>query len=728
MNAIRISLAALAVGSLLVCSLSAQERGGPPGGRGGFRNGGGFLPRGGAGEGALGLVAIEEVQKELALSAEQRPKIEALREELQVAMQSAMEELDPRAMEELEPAERERRMAEMRGKMEAVGVGFDARLGALLDEKQNARLAELRLQREGAAALLRAELASKLGLSAEQVEKLRALRDEAGPFRPLPEEALRILTPEQSANLDAMKGASFAFPARPRGPGGMGGPGGPGGMGGPDRKLAKKFDANDDGVLDAEERALARAEAKKEVRGGFGGRGGPGGRGGRGGGEEAAPREPGPKLSPSEVAPLQGPLYDPKLLRTLFLDFESADWEAEMADFYRTDVEVPATLTVDGRSYPEVGVGFRGMSSFMMLSPGSKRSLNLSLDAVKGKQRLQGYRALNLLNAHSDPSFLHSILYSHIARQYIPAPKANLVKLVINGESWGLYVNVQQFDQEFLAENYPSTAGTRWKVPGSPNGDGGLRYLGEEIAPYKERYDRKNGSGEGAWRALIRLCRTLEQTPPEELEAALAPMLDLDEALWFLALDVALVNGDGYWTRASDYSLFLDSANRFHLVAHDFNEIFGPGGGGPGGGGPGMGGGRGGGGGGSSVTLDPLVGLNDAKKPLRSKLLAVPALRKRYLQRVRTIAEHSLDWAKLEPLVSQYRALLEPELRLDTRKLSSMEAFERALDPQPIDPQASLPRGGMSLRAFADRRRAFLLGCEAIRGLDEPRQPNEGGK
>ena len=68
------------------------------------------------------------------------------------------------------------------------------------------------------------------------------------------------------------------------------------------------------------------------------------------------------------------------MLRTLFLDFENADWEQELQDFHGTDVDVPATLTVDGKKYPNVGVHFRGMSSYMGVGAGSKRSLNLSLD------------------------------------------------------------------------------------------------------------------------------------------------------------------------------------------------------------------------------------------------------------------------------------------------------------------------------------------------------------
>jgi hypothetical protein len=56
---------------------------------------------------------------------------------------------------------------------------------------------------------------------------------------------------------------------------------------------------------------------------------------------------------------------------------------------------------------------------------------------------------------------MSSVLYSHIARQYIAAPKANFVKLAINGESWGVYANVQQFDKIFLAENFKTTNGAR---------------------------------------------------------------------------------------------------------------------------------------------------------------------------------------------------------------------------------------------------------------------------
>ena len=59
-------------------------------------------------------------------------------------------------------------------------------------------------------------------------------------------------------------------------------------------------------------------------------------------------------------------LYDEKTLRTLYLRFPNADWYAELSDFYRTGVDVPADLIVDGQLYPSVGISFRGNSSYQM--------------------------------------------------------------------------------------------------------------------------------------------------------------------------------------------------------------------------------------------------------------------------------------------------------------------------------------------------------------------------
>ena len=392
--------------------------------------------------------------------------------------------------------------------------------------------------------------------------------------------------------------------------------------------------------------------------------------------------QPGRRLSLADVQTFaDAPLYDPKTLRTVFIQFPGDAWEAELERNYRRDTDVAATVTIDGRVYREVGVRFRGNSSYRMVGTGFKRSLNLSLDAVHGEQEAGGYNTLNLLNANGDPTFVRTLLYAEIGRQYLPVPRVNFVRVAINGESWGVYLNVQQFNKDFLRDFFGTTRGVRWKVPGSPRGRGGLEYLGDSPTAYRSLYELKTKETDKAWSDLIRLCRLLNTTSPEDLEAVLGPHLDIDGALKFLALEIALVNTDGYWTRASDYSLYQDPGGKFHVLPYDFNEAMGV---------EGPGSRRGGGHGGP--LLDPLVGVDDTSKPLRSRLLAVPALRERYLAQVRTIAEKSLDWKTIEPRVREYQSLIEADVKADGRKLYAFDRFEPA-----------------SLEAFFRLRREFLL-------------------
>ena len=61
----------------------------------------------------------------------------------------------------------------------------------------------------------------------------------------------------------------------------------------------------------------------------------------------------------------------------------------------------------------------------------------------------------------------------------------------------------QQFNKDFLRDNFKTTAGARWKVPGSPQGRGGLEYLGEDPAVYKRIYEIKTADDKKSWSAFI---------------------------------------------------------------------------------------------------------------------------------------------------------------------------------------------------------------------------------
>ena len=214
--------------------------------------------------------------------------------------------------------------------------------------------------------------------------------------------------------------------------------------------LHEQFDIDNDGRLDSEERAQARVAASE--RPARGRRKGPG-RNRRDAGEPAPRPETLPdslRLTSEEVDHYpNADMYDRSIVRTLFFEVEGDDWHSELSAFHGTDVEVPARMTIDGELLGEVGLSYRGNTSF---DHPEKKSFGVSIDAYDDDLRLKGYRTLNLLNANGDGSMMREVLFSNIAEDHMPAPKANFVKVVVNGVYLGMYGNVQQINKDFTKE------------------------------------------------------------------------------------------------------------------------------------------------------------------------------------------------------------------------------------------------------------------------------------
>ena len=444
------------------------------------------------------------------------------------------------------------------------------------------------------------------------------------------------------------------------GPGGMppfgGGRGGPR----PPEKLVEQFDLDKDGKLTGAEREVALST--------------------RGGGNVSLiPKETlhnnvqtDVQTSLTSIPEASPSLYNAQTLRTLYLRFHHEDWSEQMNAFYRTDIEVPAELIVDGQVYPEVGVHFRGTSSYFTVRS-DKKSFNIAVDYGKDGQRLYGYKTLNLLNGHVDASFLREVLYNRIARDYIPAMKTNFVKLVINGENWGVYINLQQYNKDFLAEQFGTKGGVRWKV--GPGKGGALTYAGDDPTAYQETYQLKTNNVEAPWQDLIALCKMLDETTSDaELVENLPSLLNIDQVLWQLAVSNVFMDDDGYIHKGGDYAIYQDVNGRFHLIPHDNNESFRfgrEGRGGPGGGGPG---------GWSWGNLEngmasPVAHEDNAARPLIHRLLSNPEWRARYLAHVRTVADEWLDWEVLGPIINEYQKLIDAEVQQDDKKLYGYEDF-----------------------------------------------------
>lgn len=220
-----------------------QGRGGQ--GRGGFGGGFGF-----GGGGAAGLLAMQQIQKELDLSDDQKEAIQKVFEE------SRQQQGERPNFQNLSDEERQKLFTEMREKAEARAKETQKKIDDILLPNQRERLAELRIQSQArfgiATALASPEVAEKLKLTDEQKEKLEALAPRFGGFgrggqggqrgargegnnqdapRLSREErdakAKEILTADQAAQFEKLQGKKFEFPEMGRG--GRGGRGGEGG-------------------------------------------------------------------------------------------------------------------------------------------------------------------------------------------------------------------------------------------------------------------------------------------------------------------------------------------------------------------------------------------------------------------------------------------------------------------------------------------------------------------
>ncbi len=211
------------------------------------------------------LLAIPEVQTELALTDDQKEKVKTEGDSVREKMRDAFSGIDFQALRDMTDEERTKATADMRKKMEDVGKNVEEKLKTVLDAKQQERLKQLELQVQGGNALLRPEVIDKLKITTDQQEQLKKIaeagrpqRGQRGGFDPnasdeerkaarekfqagrdkTNKDMLAVLTDDQSLEWTEMLGKPFKFPPMQRGGfgrqgGGPGGPGGPGGGGTP---------------------------------------------------------------------------------------------------------------------------------------------------------------------------------------------------------------------------------------------------------------------------------------------------------------------------------------------------------------------------------------------------------------------------------------------------------------------------------------------------------------
>src|SRR5262249_35171036 len=105
---------------------------------------------------------------------------------------------------------------------------------------------------------------------------------------------------------------------------------------------------------------------------------------------------------------------------------------------------------------------------------------------------------------------------------------------------------------------------------------GALEHLGEEWAPYQERYRAKTPAGKKARSRLIEFTKLVQQADDKEFQKKIGAYLDVDECLRFLAGTVGLANMASFGGLGHNYYLYLNpKTNKFVFIPWDLDLSFG---------------------------------------------------------------------------------------------------------------------------------------------------------
>lgn len=366
--------------------------------------------------------------------------------------------------------------------------------------------------------------------------------------------------------------------------------------------------------------------------------------------------------------------YDMYTVKEIRLTIEDDIWEKKLKAYKKQGVKkrILGSLKIDGVKYDSVGIRFKGNSSYASVNNSGSKKLpfNIKVNWKKKKQNYKGIYTFKLSNVYRDPSFLREVMSYEVAGKYMPAPKANFVKLYVNDEYLGFYNNTQSTDKHFLEKHFGDSDGTYLKCDPDWNakqpadckkGDkASLLHLGKDSTCYYGLYELKSDEG---WADLIKLTDILNNKT-EKIET----VLNVDQILWMLAYNNVLVNLDSYNGRlCHNYYLYKDSLGVFNPIPWDMNLSFGafpfqddkaalpPE---------------------KLQELSPLSNFNNKNRPLISILLKNKLYKKIYLAHIKTIVKDHFANYSYKKRAMEIQRVIDYHVKNDPNKLYTHQGFK----------------------------------------------------
>jgi len=366
--------------------------------------------------------------------------------------------------------------------------------------------------------------------------------------------------------------------------------------------------------------------------------------------------------------------YQPENIQEIRIVFDEPNWRDLMDSLFMNfgeDGRLGATVYINGNPFYDAAVRFKGFSSYD--SSQVKNPFNIDLNSGHTWQQYQGFQKLKLSNVIHDPSFVREVLAYEIARNYMPAPKANFAMVYVNDTLQGLYTNVEAVDKNFVGKHFSSDGNTFFK--GNPEEleypfgqNSNLAYThGSEPSGYMPYYKLESSS---CWNKIFHFIDVLNNDTTH-----LPDVLNTDRALWMHAFNYSLINLDSYIGYAQNYYMYEDDNGCFNPILWDLNMSFGSF--------------RETDGISLSLTIDKIKKLNPLQhlgsgaftpRPLMKNLFLNSTYKLMYLAHLRTIMEEQFESGNYYARAQQLQSIIDAAVQLDSNKFYSYADFQLNID------------------------------------------------
>jgi spore coat protein CotH len=283
-------------------------------------------------------------------------------------------------------------------------------------------------------------------------------------------------------------------------------------------------------------------------------------------------------ISAQPFFPENGPLYTDTTVPRIDITI-NPDTLTWIYDNPESDREFHAVFEFNNGVVSDIidPVGFRLRGNTSRYS--KKKSFRVSFNTFTAGGKYYGVEKLNLNGEHNDPSVMRSKLMWDILRKWeIPAPRANHVQVYINGNNYGLYLNVENIDEEFALSRFGNKDGNLYKCLYPAD----LDYLGADPDSYKvmsgdrQIYELTTNLEENDYSDLAAFIGVLENSPDERLICDLEALFNTYDYLKIMAADIFCGDWDGYIYNKNNFYLYNNTVTgKMEYIPYDVDNTFG---------------------------------------------------------------------------------------------------------------------------------------------------------